>query len=149
LNSRNPWLVFGGLLSSAAAVLHIAIIAGGPEWYRLFGAGEGMARAAARGSVTPAIITIGIASLLAISAAYAFSGAGLIRRLPLLRTGLVVISTVYLARGFALFSPALLARPDLSHTFVIWSSAIVLLFGLTYVLGTWRAWQHLSNRKTA
>ena len=39
----NPWLITGGVLSALAALLHIGVIAGGPDWYRFFGAGEGMA----------------------------------------------------------------------------------------------------------
>ena len=93
------WLIAGGTLSAIAALLHVAIIFGGPDWYRFFGAGEGMARAAERGSAQPAIITLGIAAVLAVWSAYGFSGAGVIRRLPLLRTALVAISAVYLARG--------------------------------------------------
>lgn len=38
---RDKWLIAGGLLSAAAALLHIAVIVGGPDWYRFFGAGEG------------------------------------------------------------------------------------------------------------
>ena len=75
------WLVVGGVLSAIAGLTHLAIIAGGPDWYRFFGAGEGMARAAARGELRPAIFAIGIAAILFVWAAYAFSGAGLIPRL--------------------------------------------------------------------
>jgi hypothetical protein len=139
----NPWLVGAGCLSLGAALLHLACILGGPDWYRAFGAGEGMARAAARGDWRPAVLTAGIAAALAIAAAYAFSGAGLIGRLPLLRLGLIVISAVYLLRGAVLFVPSALRRPDLSMTFLIWSSLIVLVFGLVHAIGTWRAWQTL------
>src|SRR5688500_8521572 len=60
-----------GVLSAVAAALHIGVILGGPAWYRFFGAGEGMARMAERGSAKPALITLGIAIVLAIWAAYA------------------------------------------------------------------------------
>ncbi|AOG02406.1 MAG: hypothetical protein ACT6R2_02235 [Blastomonas fulva] len=145
LQQGNIWLIVGGSLSVAAALLHLACIIGGPDWYRFFGAGEGIARAAARGSWVPVIMTLGIATVLAIWAAYAFSGAGLIARLPLLRTGLVVISAIYLLRGLVLFFPSAFQRPDLSETFLRWSSAIVLVFGLVYAIGTWRAWNSLSG----
>ena len=46
---RNPILFTGGVLSAAASLLHLAVIAGGPAWYRFFGAGEGMAQMAERG----------------------------------------------------------------------------------------------------
>ena len=48
-NPGSTWLLIGGGLSVVAALLHIACIFGGPDWYRFLGAGEGMARAAARG----------------------------------------------------------------------------------------------------
>lgn len=145
LSQGNIWLVVGGSLSVAAALLHVACIFGGPDWYRFFGAGERMAQAAARGSWVPAVMTLGIATVLAIWAAYAFSGAGLFARLPLLRTGLIVISAIYLIRGMVLFFPSAFQRPDLSENFLRWSSAIVLAFGLVYAIGTWRAWNSLSG----
>ena len=138
----NPWLIAGGVLSVAAALLHLAIIFGGADWYRFFGAGEAMARAAERGSARPALITIGIAAVLLVWSAYAFSGAGVIRRLPLLRTALVAISAIYLARALAPL-PMLVAAPEQVDAFVVWSSLIVLAYGLAYVVGTWRAWPRL------
>ena len=144
---RNPWLIAGGWLSLAAALLHLGVIIGGPDWYRFFGAGDEMARMDAQGSWTPALITFCIAAILAIWAAYAFAGAGLIRRLPLIRTGLVAISAIYLAHGLFILDPSLFRGPDLSSSFIFWSSAIVLVYGLAYALGTWRAWPHLSQRK--
>lgn len=140
----NRWLVLGGILSSLAAILHLAVIVGGAPWYRFVGAGEAMAQAAERGSATPALITVAIAALLMVWALYAFSGAALIRRLPLLRTALVVISAIYLLRAFALL-PTLILRPDLVDTFGVVSSLIVLVYGLAYSIGTWTAWGALSR----
>lgn len=145
LQQGNIWLIIGGCLSAAASLLHLGCIIGGPDWYRFFGAGERVAQAAARGSWVPAAMTLGIATVLVIWAAYAFSGAGLIARLPLLRTGLIVISAVYILRGLVLFFPSAFQRPDLSETFLRWSSAIVLAFGLVYAIGTWRSWNSLSG----
>ncbi len=139
---RNAWLTAGGVLSLAASLLHLACIAGGPAWYRFFGAGEEIARAAERGSPVPAVITLGIATVLAVWAAYAFAGAGMIRRLPLMRFCLVGISAVYLARGLVL-APALALWPW--DDFTVWSSVIVLGYGVAYAVGTWRAWPELSD----
>ncbi len=133
-------------MSLAAAVAHIACMIGGPDWYRFFGAGEPIARAAERGSWGPPLITLGIASILAIWAAYAFAGAGLLPRLPLMRTALVAISAVYLARGLMVLYPPLLGRSDLSAAFMLWSSLIVLAIGIAYAVGTWRAWPYLSSK---
>lgn len=144
---RNGWLLAGGWLSGAAALLHLACIAGGPDWYRFFGAGEEIARAAERGSWTPALMTAGIAAILSLWAAYAFAGAGVIRRLPLMRTALVLISAIYLARGLLVLHPPAFNRPDLSPAFMLWSSLIVLVVGLAYAIGTWRAWRVLSRSR--
>jgi hypothetical protein len=141
-NPGSFWLVIGAWLSFAASALHLGCIVGGPDWYRFFGAGEGMAQAAERGEWLPAIMTLGIAAVLALWGAYALSGAGRIARLPLLRTGLVVISAIYLLRGLILI-PLYLARPELTDAFAVWSSLIVLVYGLAYAIGTWRAWSFL------
>ncbi len=143
---RNPWLVTGGILSAVAALLHLAIIPGGPDWYRFFGAGEAMARMAEQGSPTPALITFAIAALLFLWAAYAFAGAGLIRRLPLMRTALLAITAIYLLRGLVL-GPMLVLQPQAIDAFAVWSSAIVLVYGAAYAIGTWRAWPFLSRRR--
>ncbi|MDP8914034.1 MAG: hypothetical protein M3N39_10720 [Pseudomonadota bacterium] len=135
----------GRLLSTLAAFLHLGIIAGGPEWYRFFGAGERMARIAEKGSPTPTLITIGIALILFLWAAYAFPGAGLIRRLPLMRTALVTITAIYLLRGMILF-PTLAAGGAQADSFTVWSSLIVLVYGMTYAAGTWKSWSFLSQR---
>ena len=140
---REPFLILAGSLSALAAVLHLAVIFGGPDWYRFFGAGEGMARMAERGMIQPTLITLGITAVLAIWAAYAFSGAGLIARLPLLRTGLVVITLIYLARGLIVI-PAVLMNREI-NAFGWWSSLMVLVYGLTYLVGTWRAWPTLGR----
>ncbi|HEX8513316.1 MAG TPA: hypothetical protein VF688_09440 [Allosphingosinicella sp.] len=139
----NPWLVAGGILSALAAILHLAVIAGGPDWYRFVGAGEEMAQMAERGLLRPALITIAIATILAIWSAYAFAGAGLLPRLPLMRTALVAITAVYLLRGLALVPLAVL-RPALVDSFALWSSLIVLAYGVVHAVGTYRAWPALA-----
>jgi hypothetical protein len=146
--NRNPWLVAGGVLSALASLLHAATIVGGPAWYRFFGAGEELAQAAERGSVVPGLITAAIAAILLAWALYAFSGAGLIRRLPLLRTALVLISAVYVVRAMALV-PFMILRPERVDTFAVVSSLIVLAYGLAYSVGTWKAWPGLRPPSSA
>ena len=141
-NPGSTWLLIGGGLSVAAALLHIACIFGGPDWYRFFGAGEGMARAAARGDWAPTLITLAISAILLIWAAYAFSAAGMLPRLPLLRTGLVTITAIYLLRGL-IFVPLHFWRPQHTDSFAVWSSLIVFIYGTVYAVGTVKAWDDL------
>lgn len=137
-----PWLIAGGLLSLAASVMHLAIIAGGPGWYRWFHAGDKMVAMAERGEAQAWIITLGIAAVLAGFAAFAFSAAGLIPRLPLLRLALAGITGIYLLRGLALV-PLLVWKPQLVDAFILWSSLVVLVYGLVHAMGTWLAWPEL------
>ena len=134
--------MLGGALTGAASLLHIAIIIGGPRWYRFFGAGERMARLAASGSLYPAVVTSTLAVILAVWALYALSGAGFVRPLPFLRLALAVIAAVYLIRGI-LGIPLILVMDDpYSHqlkakmTFMIVSSAFCIMLGICYAIGT-------------
>ena len=142
---RNNHLIVGGALSIVAALLHLACIVGGPDWYLFFGAGEQMAQMAAAGDPYPTVVTIVIASILTGWGLYAFSGAGLILKLPLLKTCLVLITSVYLLRGVAgLIGPFLTDDPVVhqnSMTFWIVSSVICCIYGTFYLLGTVKLWR--------
>lgn len=142
--ARNDWLLVGGVLSIGAALLHLACIVGGPDWYRALGAGERMARMVEAGRAGPIVVTVAITAVLAGFGAYALSGAGLLPRLPLLRWGLMAITAVYLIRGMALFWHAAMRRPDLTSTFVTVSSVILLAFGFLHLIGLWRGWADLA-----
>ncbi len=131
----NKWLVFAGSLSVLAGLLHIAIIVGGVNWYRFFGAGENLAKLAESGSWIPGAITAVIAMVLFIWGLYAYSGAGLTLPLPWLKVALILISVIYLLRGMAVI-PALLIIPQQVDAFLIWSSLVSFLFGLSYAVGT-------------
>ena len=147
MTAKNPWLVAGGLLSAAASLLHVGCIVQGPGWYRFFGAPEPLIRAVENGDPTLHWMTAGIAAILAIWSAYAFAGAGLIRRLPLMRTALVAITAIYLARGLLIVPVAVqLSFEEAPGDY--WSSAIVLIYGLVHAAGTWKAWPFLSPTRS-
>ena len=141
----NPALLVAGAGSLAAGVAHLACIVGGPDWYRFFGAGEGMARAVEQGRWQPHVITAGIAIVLFGWAWFAFAAAGQVPRPPLLRIGLIAITLVLLLRAAAAFVPGVW-RAEHSPTFIIVSSLIVLVLGLAFLIGTIKAWPTLSMR---
>ena len=143
--NRNSFLLLAGASSFAAALLHLACIAGGPDWYRTLGAGPQIADVAARGHWYPTAMAILIAGVLCVWGLYAWSGAGVIRRLPFLRLGLITITSVFLLRGL-LFSRMQAYFPGNSVTFWYVSSAICLAIGLLHLLGLRQAWAGLSGR---
>ena len=142
---NNNQLIIAGSLSVLAALLHICCIFGGPDWYLFFGAGQRMAQLASQGDPYPTIVTLVIASILTGWGLYAFSGAGVIFKLPLLKTCLVLITTIYFVRGFAgLVVPFLTSDPVVhqnSITFWFVSSIICCVYGAFYLLGTVKLWR--------
>jgi hypothetical protein len=135
----NIALTLGALLSALAAVAHIGIIIGGASWYRFFGAGEQFAVASEQGKIYPAVVTFGIATVLAAWAAYALSGAGWMPVLPFLKVALCVITAVYLLRGVGGFA-MLAAKSPYSKRFIVVSSSICLGFGLVHLQGVLQVW---------
>ena len=138
----NRFLLAGAALSALAALAHLGCIVFGGPWYRALGAGERMARMAEAGHPYPTLITLLIAAVLALWAGYALSGAGVIRRLPLLRIALCAITAVYLLRGLA-FVVILPWFPGNSATFWIVSSAVCLAIGGVHLAGVRQAWSRL------
>lgn len=140
--AHNIPLILGAVLSGIAALLHICVIFGGPAWYRFFGAGERMASGAAAGHWYPPIVTLLIACMLAVWAAYALSGAGVLQPLPLLAFVLPAITAVYLLRGLVVVALFVFDRRRLS-AFWVWSSLVCLVYGLVHLLGLVQVWETL------
>lgn len=138
--AHNIPLILGAVLSGIAALLHICVIFGGPAWYRFFGAGERMASGAAAGHWYPPIVTLLIACMLAVWAAYALSGAGVLQPLPLLAFVLPAITAVYLLRGLVVVALFVFDRRRLS-AFWVWSSLVCLVYGLVHLLGLVQVWE--------
>lgn len=136
--ANRPLMLAGGC-SALACLLHIVVLFWGPEGYRFFGAGEEMAQLAEQGSWLPIVITLIIATVLALWAAYAFAGADLIGRLPFMRFCLVAITGVYTLRGagglIIAFFPNSYHVQHLGLSFVLWSSSICLVIGLIHIAG--------------
>jgi fatty acid desaturase len=139
-----------GILTAIASLTHVAIIFGGADWYRLFGAGEEMALMSENEQMYPAILTGFIALILACWSAYAFSGAGLIRTLPWTNSILIIISGVFLARGLFAIPAVLLSNSpymmELAQhmTFMIITSIFCLVLGGFYSYGTYERIRNMS-----
>lgn len=136
-------LLAAGIAAAAGAVLHVAIVFGGPDWYAFFGAPTGMVEMARGGNLRAPVSALVIAAFLALCAAYAFSGARIICRLPFLRLALTLIGGLLILRG-VLFVPLILWRPNALarmcecrsvDTFIILTSVLCLAMGIGYALG--------------
>jgi len=87
-------------------------------------------------------IAFAIGTLLAVWAAYALSGAGLLIRLPFVQLVLSAITGIYLLRAlaFPLLKPAF---PDNSDTFWLVTSGICFIIGLVHLVGLRQVWHQL------
>lgn len=142
-------LKLAGVLSALVALLHVAIVLVGPRAYRYFGAGERMAQLAEKGFPGPALLTLALTMVFAMWSAYAFSGAGLLRRLPLLRPALVAIGSIYTVRGLIL-GPQLIwfftgDRDAVPLRHIVFS-AVSLVTGLAYLIGAKAVWAQLGGK---
>jgi len=142
-SDNNKLLIAASICSALAALVHLGCIIFGGDWYRFLGAGEQMAKMAEDGQLYPTIVTLVIVSILSIWSLYALSGARVIFRLPLLRLGLIVISSIYLIRSVA-FVSIMPMFPENSLAFWFVSSGITLTIGLLYAVGTFQVWSQLS-----
>jgi ABC-type branched-subunit amino acid transport system permease subunit len=140
--SRNSFVVgclaFGGIGTMFGAILHVVVLIGGPEWIRFVGAPESVVRSAREGTWLAPVGALSIAALLAIWSLYAFSAAGWVRPLPLLRPVLGLIAVIFLIRG-ALILP-FLGRANWSapfDLFVVASSLFIFALGWAYAIGFW------------
>ncbi len=91
-----------------------------------------------------------VALIFAIWGLYGLSGAGLLRRLPLLRLALLVIGAIYTLRGLLLIplllaSLGLLASPEPILPQALLASLVSLLIGCLYLAGTFTAWRDLKK----
>ena len=147
MKNHNTFLMIAGWLSLGVAAFQI-VISFVPEWSAYFGAGDALVSNPTTLLIAGVVVTI----LFAIAGLYGLSGAGVIRRLPLLRTMLILITFVYIYRGI-LFIPQFLATigvlsspvpVPLQYTL---SSLVALVIGLLYLVGLVAGWKMISLKQ--
>ena len=146
MNKNSFLLILGGILSFCAAIFQ-AVIAFVPAWSAAFGASDALV------SNPALLITLGllVALLLVIFGLYGLSGAGVIRRLPLLRLGLFVIGLLYSLVGINFIFQALAMLGILPSTGPIPIYQVLISFGafvaaLAYLIGLAVSWKRLSSK---
>ena len=140
---RSKQILLAAAILSFAIALFQAALSFSPSLTRFFGAAELAAN--------PLLLLVaGLAATMvfALFGLYALAGASTIRRLPLLRTGLVTIGVIYALRGLFLV-PELLAAagvlpaPEPVPPQAVLSSVVALATGMLYLLGTVASWKRL------
>lgn len=140
-NSRNI-LILAGVLSFAVAIFQV---------YLGFSPSASEYWGGPTDQPVLLILALVVALVFAMWGLYGLAGAGVIRRLPLLRLGLIVIGAIYLLRGIPLIPMLLIMSGIIRDPQIITGQAVIasfvsLLIGLAYLIGTIPAWPTLSRR---
>ena len=147
---KSKWsFLLASILTFVGALLHVAIILGGPDWYRASGAGNELAQMAEAGSYYPLFLGSVLVLIFLGWALYALSGAGVITRLPFLKYVLIAITLLCVVRGlYGFFVPVIIKTKyviDLGVWFWVFSSIVWLLIGLSYLHGTVKNWVYINK----
>ena len=145
MNRPSYLLIFAGVLSFCAAIFQ-AVIAFVPQWSAAIGSGAALA------SNPPLLLALGllVSLVLVVFGLYGLSGAGVIRRLPLLRPGLFVIGLLYGLVGINFIFQVLALLGILPSAGPIPVYILLVSFGaflasLAYLVGLVLSWQRLST----
>ncbi len=146
MNKNAYLLILAGVLSFYAALFQ-AVIGFVPKWSAAFGAGDVLAS-------NPTLLLISallVALLLVIFGFYGLSGAGIIRRLPWLRLGLLVIGLLYSLVGIYFIPQMLVVLGILPSTQPVPIYLLPITFGalvacLAYLIGLAVNWKLLSRK---
>ena len=134
VTKSNYYLLFGGFFSLAFAIFQVSAILLPPDLLAYFG---GPVELQAEKPIIYALVCLVIGIIIAISGIYALSGAGKFRRLPLLRTMLIVITTTYILRGLSIIFDIIymINHPELNFLHFVVFSLIALCIGIIHLIG--------------
>ncbi len=138
-------LQIAGWTNVVLAAAHVVCLIWAYSVFRAVGIEEDMRRLAEDGGAAlPYVVTLIVAAGFFVFGLYGLSGAGVVRRLPLLRTALVSIAAVYILRGTLLGGFGAFAAGDAAQ---IAFAAVALAIGLGYASGALA--QRRSSHQTA
>lgn len=131
---KSKLLISAGAIASVSAIWHLLCILGGPNWFAFARAPQPIIDSAVQGTLLAPIGTVIVAGLMFICSVFAFSAVGLIRRVPLLKSALIIIATLCILRG-------LIAIPKFitSSGFDIWqivASTVWFYVGVCFMVGS-------------
>jgi hypothetical protein len=136
MGKLNKFLLAGGIISALISIFHI-ILALKPALYQFVAPDQNspLSQMAQQGSSITTIASMVLVAIFASWAVVAFSGAGLLRRLPLVNTGLVIIAAIYLLRSLFLPSEISMVQSQGYPIRFVFFSALSFFTGLLYLLG--------------
>lgn len=132
----------------ALALVHVACIFAGEATARFFTAPRYVLELIRSGSLLIIPVALVLFTVLGTFGLYAWSAAGKMRRLPLLRTGLIAVGVIFTLRGLLLIPQAavMLRHPGVFPWQVPVFSLVALTLGLAHLAGARQRWAALGER---
>ena len=127
-------LVLAAFIAMATAIAHMSCIFLGPECYSAQMAPSIIVESAINGTYLAPVGTVIASSIFAVLGLYALSGAGVIRKLPLLKYVIYVVATLCIIRGI-LPLQLWLRHPDKVNDIVFYTGIVWFLTGLLFLFG--------------
>lgn len=134
LSIQSKLLMSAGVIASASAIWHLLCIWGGPSWFAFARAPQQVIDSAQQGTLLAPIGTVFIASLMFACTVFAFSAAGIIRKVPLLKPALITISLLCTLRG--LIAIPVLVTPTGLDVWEVIASSVWFYVGVCFIVGT-------------
>lgn len=140
-------LLLGASLSLFLGVFHVPFLFLGEAAARFFSAPPLVLRLVREHSPWLCLVVLVVLGVFGLFGAYGLSGAGKIRRLPLLRFGLVAVAAIYTLRGlvFPLELRLVMLNPEKFPPQKPVFSLIALGVGVLYWVGLRGLWHELSR----
>ena len=123
-------LISAGVIAAVAAIWHLLCILGGPSWFAFARAPQQVIASAQQGTLLAPLSTLVVAGLMFTCSAFAFSAAGLIRSLPLLKSALITITILCILRALSAI-PSLVYANDLDLWQLV-ASSVWLYTGICF-----------------
>ena len=141
-------LKLGAYCNFGIALLHLMFIVAREKELRYFGAPIWVLDLHRERRGAFVLLLIGMACVFVLVALYAFSGVGSIRRLPLLRTCLVVIGAIFALRGLLVIAEVIIIVRRYSGDYLQYvhfpvMSLFALCVGFFYLAGAAGNWSSL------
>ena len=136
------FLVVAALIALGTAIAHMSCIFLGPECFSAQMAPPQVIESARNGTWLAPVGTIFASAIFLVFGLYALSGAGIVRKLPLLTLGIYTIATLCIIRG-VLPLQLWIRHPEKVNSIVFYTGIIWLATGLLFLFG------YLQVRKTA
>jgi hypothetical protein len=131
---KSKLLISAGIIASASAIWHLLCIFGGPSWFAFARAPKAIIDSSVQGTLLAPIGTIVVASLMFACTVFAFSAAGLIRKVPLLKSALITIATLCILRGLIVI-PVFVTSSGLDYWQIV-ASTVWFYVGICFIAGS-------------